>query len=68
MSPSTIEHLRHILDETDYLMRSAIGLTLEDFKGNDTLKRAFVRRNKKRVSHPTTWGFIMATSAIRRLP
>lgn len=43
MSPSTLEHLRHIQDETEYLMRSAEGLAIDDFKENDTLKRAFVR-------------------------
>ena len=43
MSPSTFEHLHHILDETDYLIRHAKGLTKDEFKNDETLRRAFVR-------------------------
>ncbi|NOX64124.1 MAG: DUF86 domain-containing protein [Chloroflexi bacterium] len=43
MSRSPIEYLRHILDETDYLLRESEGLSKEAFLYDDTLKRAFVR-------------------------
>jgi len=43
MSLSAIEYLRHILDETGYLMDRAQGLTGEQFMRDATLKRAFVR-------------------------
>ena len=43
MSRSVIEYLRHILDETEYLMNRAQGLTYEEFMDDPTLKRAFVR-------------------------
>jgi len=43
MSPSTFEHLHHILEETDYLMRRADGLAQDEFKSDETLRRAFVR-------------------------
>jgi uncharacterized protein with HEPN domain len=43
MSPSAIEYLRHILDETGYLIERAQGLTWEQFVRDATLKRAFVR-------------------------
>jgi uncharacterized protein with HEPN domain len=37
------EFLRHILDETEYLLKECRGLTFDVFSNNDTLKRAFVR-------------------------
>jgi uncharacterized protein with HEPN domain len=43
MSPSTFEHLHHILEETDYLMRRAEGLKQDEFISDETLRRAFVR-------------------------
>jgi Uncharacterized conserved protein, COG2361 len=43
MSLSAIEYLRHILDETGYLMERVQGLTWEQFMRDATLKRAFVR-------------------------
>lgn len=43
MSLSVIEYLRHILDETAYLMERAQGLTYEQFMRDATLKRAFIR-------------------------
>lgn len=43
MSISPLEYLRHILDETKYLMEESDGLKKKDFIYSDTLKRAFVR-------------------------
>lgn len=43
MSPDPTDYLRHILDEAKYLMDRTQELTKEDFIGDDTLKRAFVR-------------------------
>lgn len=43
MSHSPRDYLCHILDETVYLQRTALGLSREDFMENDTLKRAFAR-------------------------
>ena len=43
MSISPLEFLRHILDETNYLIKHSEGMSKEDFSYNDTLKRAFVR-------------------------
>ena len=43
MSHDPIDYLRHILDEAEYLMDRSQDLTKEDFIGDDTLKRAFVR-------------------------
>jgi uncharacterized protein with HEPN domain len=43
MSLSTLEYLRHILDETDYIMARAKGLSEDQFLSDETLKRAFVR-------------------------
>lgn len=40
---SPLDYLRHILDETEYLMVERQGLTKEQFLEDDTLKRAFVR-------------------------
>jgi uncharacterized protein with HEPN domain len=37
------EYLQHILDETSYLEANARGMDKEEFLGNATLKRAFVR-------------------------
>ena len=43
MSLSTLEYLRHILDETIYLGQQTSGLSKEQFIADETLKRAFVR-------------------------
>jgi len=43
MSLSALEYLRHILDETRYLMDRVQGLTQDQFMRDATLKRAFVR-------------------------
>ena len=43
MSRSALEYLRHILDETMYLIDQAQGLTWDQFVRDATLKRAFVR-------------------------
>ena len=43
MSPFPLEYLRHIFDETKYLMDRVEGLSKEEFIEDDTLKRAFVR-------------------------
>jgi uncharacterized protein with HEPN domain len=42
MSPSSLEYLKHILDETTYLANRAKGLAKEEFMHDETLKRAFV--------------------------
>jgi uncharacterized protein with HEPN domain len=43
MSLSVLEYLHHILDETEYLMGKAQNLTRDQFMGDETLRRAFVR-------------------------
>ena len=43
MSLSAVEYLFHIRDEIDYLIRCAKGLTPDEFKDDETLRRAFVR-------------------------
>lgn len=43
MSRSTVEYLRHILDEANYLLSEAKIADKENFLRNETLKRAFVR-------------------------
>ncbi len=43
MPPSSLEYLRHILDEARYLISSSRGLSRDDFLRDETLKRAFVR-------------------------
>ncbi len=43
MSVLPLEYLRHILDESDFLISNAHGITKRQFLANDTLKRAFVR-------------------------
>ncbi|MEZ4828447.1 MAG: HepT-like ribonuclease domain-containing protein [Bacteroidia bacterium] len=43
MSRSQIEYLRHILDETTYLLSSSESLSKEDFVEDENLKRAFTR-------------------------
>lgn len=37
------EYLKHILDETDYIIKKSKGLEKKAFLKDDTLKRAFVR-------------------------
>ena len=43
MSFEPRDYLQHVLEETDYLVRSTEGLTPEEFRANETLQRAFVR-------------------------
>jgi uncharacterized protein with HEPN domain len=43
MSPSSLEYLRHVLDEATYLIDQTETLTKEEFMRDETLKRAFVR-------------------------
>lgn len=43
MPLSSVEYLRHILDETEYLMSQSAPLEKDQFLHNETLKRAFVR-------------------------
>jgi len=38
MSISPLEFLRHILDETYYLIKHSEGISKKDFNYNDTLK------------------------------
>ena len=40
---SPLEYLRHIQDEAEYLMSQTQGLSKDEFVGDETLKRAFVR-------------------------
>jgi len=40
---SRLEYLRHILDETQYLIEHARGLTKDEFVVDETLRRSFVR-------------------------
>lgn len=43
MSPSSSDYLRHILDETNYLITTSQGLNKKDFINDQTLKRDWVR-------------------------
>lgn len=43
MPLSPLEYVRHILDETGYLMSQAESLNKDEFIQDETLKRAFVR-------------------------
>jgi len=43
MPLSPLEYLRHIKDETEYLISDSQGLSKDRFMGSETLKRAFVR-------------------------
>lgn len=43
MLPSPNDYLRHILDETQYLLKTSSGLTRQEFLQNETFRRAFVR-------------------------
>lgn len=43
MSSSGTEYLRHIVEEADYLTRTSMPLTKDDFLADETLQRAFVR-------------------------
>ena len=43
MPLSPLEYLRHILDKTEYLASMKEGLSKEQFQGDATLLRAFVR-------------------------
>lgn len=43
MSKSSIEFLRHILEETDFIIRNSEGLTQRSLEEDEVLKRAIVR-------------------------
>ena len=43
MSPTGLEQLRHILEETVYLLNSSRSQEREGFLRDETLKRAYVR-------------------------
>ncbi len=43
MPLSQLEYLRHILDETEYLISESQGMSEGKFKSSETIKRAFVR-------------------------
>jgi uncharacterized protein with HEPN domain len=43
MLVSPLEYLRHILDEAQYLVSEAEGLSKEQFLMEETVKRAFIR-------------------------
>jgi len=43
MRPQAIEYLQHILDEIEYLTKTARDIDQATFLSDDTLKRAFVR-------------------------
>lgn len=43
MSRSGLEYLRHILDETSYVLEYVQGPTRDQFLADATLKQAFVR-------------------------
>lgn len=43
MSPLSLDYLRHIIDEADYLCSRAVKLAREQFIADETAKRAFVR-------------------------
>jgi len=53
MSLSTVEFLRHILDEAAYLIAESANRSKEDFIQNETLKRAFVRSLEITSCHRT---------------
>ena len=43
MSPSQVEYLQHMLDETDFLLNSSKDVSFTKFLSDETLKRAYVR-------------------------
>jgi uncharacterized protein with HEPN domain len=43
MPRSTLEYLRHIRDEAEYILRATNGITKDQFLADDTLRRAIVR-------------------------
>jgi uncharacterized protein with HEPN domain len=43
MSRSRLEYLRHILDETKYILEQTSALSRDQFFGDETAKRAIVR-------------------------
>ena len=43
MSKLPLEYLRHIFDETEYILNQTSNLSEEEFYSNQTLKRAFSR-------------------------
>lgn len=43
MSTSPVEYLKHILDESIFILRSREEVTVENFLSNEILKRAIIR-------------------------
>ena len=43
MPASALEYVRHMLEESDFLLANSRALTKDRFIGDETLKRAFVR-------------------------
>jgi uncharacterized protein with HEPN domain len=43
MPNSPLEYLRHIVDETQFIMNRTEGVSADSLSGDDTLKRAIVR-------------------------
>jgi uncharacterized protein with HEPN domain len=43
MPLSPLEYIRHIIDETEFLISDSQGLSKDQFIRSETLKRAFVR-------------------------
>lgn len=43
MSPKLLDYLRHVIDEADYLAAETESLSRDEFLGDETRKRAFVR-------------------------
>ncbi len=43
MSISSVEYLRHILDEARFLEENSKKISFQEFNSNEVLKRAFVR-------------------------
>ena len=63
MSSEPREYLRHILVEVDYLISQRGGLTLEDFVGDETLRRALfgIWRSLERRLRKSPWNFARST-------
>ena len=72
MSPSLLDYLHHVLDESDYLSAAVEGLSREGFLTDETRKRAFVRSIEiigeaiKQV--PQEWEIAIRRSNGGRLP
>jgi len=52
MSRSAADYLRHILDETTYMVETSGQLSKDEFLQDETVKRAFVRSLEGREIGP----------------